>query len=62
MKGKNFSKLMAGVMGAAMTLTAAASAVHAAVPADVQLTGVKTADAKEGKVVYEFGFESEDNN
>ncbi|WP_303823574.1 endo-1,4-beta-xylanase [Ruminococcus flavefaciens] len=61
MRGKNIRKLMAGVMGAAMTLTAAASAVHAAVPADVQLTGVKTADAKEGKVVYEFGFESEDD-
>ena len=61
MRGKNTKKLLAGVMSAAMTLTATVSAVHAAVPADVQLTSSKTADAKEGKVVFEMDFESEDD-
>lgn len=59
MRGKNTKRLLAGVMGAAMTLTAAVSSVHAAVPVNVQLTNNKSADAKAGKVVYECGFESE---
>ena len=58
MKGKNFSKLMAGVMGAAMALTASVPAVHAVAPADAQLTNKVTA-AKEGTVVYECDFESD---
>ena len=60
MRGKNYKKLIAGVMSAAMTLTASASAVHAVAPAGVQLSGNKTASS-EGKVVYECGFESEDD-
>ena len=59
MRGKHMKKLIAGVMGAAMALSAAASVANAAVPANVQIAGSKTADAKEGKVVYECGFESE---
>jgi endo-1,4-beta-xylanase len=59
MRGKNFKKLVAGVMGAAMTLSASASAVNAVAPAGVQLTNNKTAASSEGKVVYECGFESE---
>ena len=58
MKGKNFSKLMAGVMGAAMAFTASVPAVHAVAPADAQLTNKVTA-AKEGTVVYECDFESD---
>jgi endo-1,4-beta-xylanase len=53
MRGKHMKKLIAGVMGAAMALSAAASAANAAVPANVQIAGSKTADEKEGKVVYE---------
>ncbi|WP_295081394.1 endo-1,4-beta-xylanase [Ruminococcus sp.] len=59
MRGKNFKKLVAGVMGAAMTLSAPASAVNAVAPAGLQLTNNKTAASSEGKVVYECGFESE---
>ena len=59
MRGKNFKKLVAGVMGAAMTLSASASAVNAVAPAGLQLTNNKTAASSEGKVVYECGFESE---
>ena len=58
MRGKNYKKLIAGVMSAAMTLSASASAVHAVAPAQIQLTGNKSASS-EGKVVYECGFESE---
>ncbi len=58
MKGKINKKLIAGVMGAAMTLTATASAVHAVAPATLKLTNNKTASS-EGKVVYELGFEDE---
>ena len=59
MRGKNFKKLVAGVMSAAMTLTASASAVNAVAPAQLQLTNNKAAASSEGKVVYECGFESE---
>ncbi|MBR6967093.1 MAG: endo-1,4-beta-xylanase [Ruminococcus sp.] len=58
MKGQNTKKLVAGVMSAAMALTATASAVHAAAPAGITLKNNKTADS-EGTVVYECGFESE---
>ena len=59
MRGKNLKKLVAGVMGAAMALSASASAVNAVAPAGVQLTNNKAASSSEGKVVYECGFESE---
>jgi endo-1,4-beta-xylanase len=59
MRGKNLKKLVAGVMSAAMTLTASASAVNAVAPAQLQLTNSKVAASSEGKVVYECGFESE---
>ncbi|SEH78132.1 endo-1,4-beta-xylanase [Ruminococcus flavefaciens] len=61
MKGKHINKLIAGVMGAAMTLTATAAAVHAVAPADVQLTNNKVSASAEGKVVFDLGFESEDD-
>ncbi|SHM93603.1 endo-1,4-beta-xylanase [Ruminococcus flavefaciens] len=61
MKGKHINQLIAGVMGAAMALTATAAAVHAVAPAGVQLTNTKVSAAAEGKVVYECGFESEDD-
>ncbi len=61
MKGKHINKLVAGVMGAAMTLTATASAVHAVALADVQLTNNKVSATAEGKVVFDLGFESEDD-
>jgi len=58
MKGTINKKLIAGVMGAAMTLTATASAVYAVAPADVKLSN-KVNASSEGKVVYELGFEDE---
>jgi endo-1,4-beta-xylanase len=61
MKGKHINKLIAGVMGAAMTLTATAAAVHAVAPAEFKLTNTKVSAAAEGEVVYDLGFESEDD-
>ena len=58
MKGNVNKKLIASVMGAAMTLSAASSAVHAVSPANLTLSNNKNAST-EGKVVYELGFEDE---
>ena len=58
MKGNINKKLIASVMGAAMTLTATASAVHAVSPANLKLTNTTTATA-EGKIIYDLGFEDE---
>ena len=58
MKGNVNKKLIASVMGAAMTLSAASSAVHAVSPANLTLSNNKSAST-EGKVVYELGFEDE---
>ena len=58
MKGNVNKKLIASVMGAAMTLSATASAVHAVAPANLTLSNNKNAST-EGKVVYELGFEDE---
>ena len=58
MKGNINKKLIASVMGAAMTLTATASAVHAVSPANLKLTNTTTATS-EGKIIYDLGFEDE---
>ena len=58
MKGNINKKLIASVMGAAMTLTATASAVHAVSPASLKLTNTTTATS-DGKIIYDLGFESE---
>ena len=47
MKGKNITKLIAGVLGAAMMFSTSVPAVYAVAPADVQLTNNKAA-ASEG--------------
>ncbi|MDD7516081.1 endo-1,4-beta-xylanase [Ruminococcus flavefaciens] len=60
MKGKHINRVVAGVMGAAMALSATAAAVNAVAPAGLQLTNNVTA-SKEGEVVYDLGFESEDD-
>ena len=61
MKGKNINKVVAGVMGAAIAFSSTASAVYAVAPANVQLTNAKVSASAEGEVVYELGFESEDD-
>ena len=58
MKGNVNKKLIASVMGAAMTLTATASAVHAVSPASLKLTNTTTATS-DGKIIYDLGFEDE---